>query len=66
MLKRRAKRLHLLKREGMPPLARPELTLMQVEGALGVNIVTPREEHIKIEKLLLCHTKPPYTRFSVQ
>ena len=43
MLKRRARRFGLLKKVRMPRQARPELTLMHVEGALVVGVVTLRE-----------------------
>ena len=44
---------------------RPELTLMLVEGALGIDVVTPRKEHTKIERSLPHHTGTKHTWDSV-
>ena len=47
----RVRRFYLLKKAGMPQQARPGLTLMHIEGALGVDVITSSEESVKIEKL---------------
>ena len=50
LLTRRVSRLNLIKKAGMPRQTRPRLTLVDVEGALGVNSVTLCKERAKIEK----------------
>ena len=67
MLTQRARRFRLLKRVRTPWQARPELTLVHVEGALGIDIATQREESTEIQKLALNRTERsvPWTWCSI-